>query len=61
MPRQKCDLAAFQPANNIIVGWLAEGRLLAYFSNLGESRHGIKAATADNPYLCLRRQTSSQT
>ena len=53
VPRQKCDLAAFESPQNVSVRRIAEGCFQAHFVCVGEAGHGIKPTAPDNADFCL--------
>ena len=55
--RQKSDLAAFERAQDIGVGRVAEWSLLLEFPHVGEAGHGIKPAAADDANFCVRQRS----
>src|SRR5580704_235488 len=55
MAREKRDALPFQSAEDEGVGGIAEGSFEADFAGVGQARHGVKAAPADDADLYERR------
>ncbi len=51
VPREKRDALPFERADDDRVGGIAEGSLHAHFARIGEARHVIEAAAADDADL----------
>jgi hypothetical protein len=56
VPGQECNFSALKRTQNVGVGRLAEGRLQAQFFHLGEARHRVQTAAADDPDFCSRQE-----
>jgi hypothetical protein len=50
--REKCDLASFEFAENERIGGRAEGRFDALLTYVGEPRHRVESAAADDADFC---------
>ena len=61
MPRQECDFAPFESAQDVSVRRFAEWSLLPNFIYIGEARHRIQPAAANDANFRLRQKSPRTT